>query len=67
MTWYYADWSWVHTFTTIATLIMGGVFLVCALVHLARPHLTARHGGVLVPIDHDLRHAPHHQNGSRAA
>ena len=37
MIWYYADWSWTRTLTTTATVVMGCVVLVCAIVNLVRP------------------------------
>jgi hypothetical protein len=77
MTWYYADWSWTRTLLTTATLVMGCVVVVCAIVTLVRSRLSARHAELLVTngfaqrsraeIERDARHAPHHQNGSRAA
>lgn len=67
MTWYYADWSWVYTWTTTAAVVMGCVAVICAIANLIRSHLSARPVQVLVPIERDLRHAPHRHNGSRAA
>jgi len=67
MSWYYADWSWVQTFTTTAALVMCGMVVVCAIANLVRSHTSARHLEVLVPIERDLRHAPHQRDGHRAA
>ena len=67
MTWYYADWSWVHTFTTIAAVVMCGMVVVCAIADLIRSHVSPRRAEVVVPIERDLHHAPQHRNGSRAA
>ena len=67
MTWYYADWSWVHTFTTTAALVLGCIAVVCGIAHLLRSHTSARPVEVLAPIEHDLRHATIHRDGSRAA
>ena len=67
MTWYYADWSWVHTFTTTAALVMVCIAVVCGMAHLIRCHVSARPVDVLVPIEREVRQAPRHHNGSRAA
>ena len=77
MTWYYADWSWLHTMTTTAAAVMVGAVIACAIVNLVRSVLTARHAEVVVTngfvqrsrseTQGGVRHAPHHQNGSRAA
>ena len=77
MTWYYADWSWTHTLTTSAAIVMVCGVLACAIVNYVRSLLDARHAEVVVTngfaqrswseIEREMRHVPHHHNGSRAA
>ena len=67
MSWFYADWSWVHTLTTTAALVMSCMVVICAIANLLRSHVSVQHAAVLVPIERGLRHAPHDRNGSRAA
>ena len=77
MTWYYADWSWTHTFLTTAALIMGCVVVACAIANLVRSHLTERHAEVIVTngfarpstaeIEPGTLRGSHPRHGSRAA
>ena len=77
MIWYYADWSWTRTLTTTSAVVMGCVILACAIVNLVRSLMSARHDEVVVTngfvprsraeIEREVRYAPHHHNGSRAA
>ena len=67
MNWYYGDWSWVHTFTTTAALLLCSVAVICWIATLIRSHLSARQAHVLVSVEHDLWHAPHRHHGRRAA
>ena len=44
MTWYYADWSWIHTLTTAAAVVLTCGVLVAAFVNLVRSQ-HQHHGG----------------------
>jgi hypothetical protein len=77
MSWYYADWSWVHDLITTAMVVTTCAVMVCAIVHLVRTRRDDHHDEAFVTNGFAQRSpgearlvlgdAPQRHNGSRAA
>ena len=75
MSWYYADWSWVHSLVMTAAVVITVGVVVCVVVNLMRSTVSDRHDDALVtngfvqpsPAKMEGRHAGYVRNGRWAA